>query len=193
MSGGNRRQATPLSPSPSPEPAEGARQNNTGGFKPLSIGGASGLTGQSGQTTVGNVGNSGQQGMSGGSNGEIYGNLAQEQARYTLEERIRVAIDDLMQLATCAAEVHDGDEDIVRLEINKTMESLQGLQNACDSPDLTQMVPEDVMTMIDSGRNPDIHTRTFTNRLNSDNQQMRGQAINFDVSSKYAVCIMITI
>lgn len=65
---------------------------------------------------------------------------------------------------------------------NKTMESLQALQNACDSPNLTQMVPEDVMTMIDSGRNPDIHTRTFTNRLNSDNQQMRGQAINFDVS-----------
>lgn len=64
------------------------------------------------------------------------------------------------------------------------MESLQGLQNACDSPDLTQMVPEDVMTMIDSGRNPDIHTRTFTNRLNSDNQQMRGQAVNFDVSNE---------
>lgn len=73
------------------------------------------------------------------------------------------------------------------------MESLQGLQNACDSPDLTQMVPEDVMTMIDSGRNPDIHTRTFTNRLNSDNQQMRGQAVNFDVSRgmQCSSCVMI--
>lgn len=115
MSGTNRRQATPLSPSPSPEPPEGVeRGNNTGGFKPLSIGGASALTGQTGQAGGGKVGLAGQL-MSG--NGEIYGSLAQEQARNTLEERIRVAIDDLMQLATCAAEVHEGDEDIVRLEM----------------------------------------------------------------------------
>ena len=82
--------------------------------------------------------------------------------------------------------------DIDPLHRNKTMESLQGLQNACDSPDLTQMVPEDVMTMIDSGRNPDIHTRTFTNRLNSDNQQMRGQAVNFDVSNEIQCSCLIT-
>lgn len=112
MSGTNRRQATPLSPSPSPEPPEGVeRANNTVGFKPLSIGGASALTGQTGQT--GNdVALSGQAMPS-----EVYGNPSQEKARNTLEERIRVAIDDLMQLATCAAEVHEGDEDIVRLEM----------------------------------------------------------------------------
>lgn len=64
---------------------------------------------------------------------------------------------------------------------NETMESLQALQDATNLPDLRHMVPEDVLNMIDTGRNPDIHTRTFTNRLNSDNQQMRGQALSFDV------------
>lgn len=114
MSGTNRRQATPLSPSPSPEPPEGVeRGNDVGGFQPLSIGGSSALIGQNGQEG-GSIGIAGQ-----GSKGmdEIYGDPAQEQARSTLEERIRVAIDDLMQLATCAAEVHEGDEDIVRLEM----------------------------------------------------------------------------
>lgn len=61
------------------------------------------------------------------------------------------------------------------------MLALQALQDATNLPDLTHMIPEDVMGMIDQGRNPDAHTRTFTNRLNSDNQQMRGQANNFDV------------
>lgn len=64
------------------------------------------------------------------------------------------------------------------------MDSLQAIQDATNLPDLTQMVPEDVMGMIDQGRNPDIHTRTFTNRLNGDNQQMRGQANNFDVRTE---------
>lgn len=68
---------------------------------------------------------------------------------------------------------------------NETMESFQLLQDATNHPDLRQMIPEDVMGMIDAGRNPDIHTRTFTNRLNSDNQQMRGQAQNFDVSGMH--------
>lgn len=62
------------------------------------------------------------------------------------------------------------------------MESFQFLQDASDHPDLRQLIPEDVMNLIDAGRNPDLHTRTFTSRLNSDNQQMRGQARNFDVS-----------
>lgn len=61
------------------------------------------------------------------------------------------------------------------------MESLQALQDAADLPDLTHLVPEEVMGLIDTGRNPDGHTRAFANRLNSDNQQMRGQAQNFDV------------
>lgn len=66
------------------------------------------------------------------------------------------------------------------------MESLQAIQDATNLPNLNQMIPEDVMGMIDQGRNPDTHTRTMTNRLNGDNQQMRGQAINFDVRFSFA-------
>jgi hypothetical protein len=75
---------------------------------------------------------------------------------------------------------------------NETMDSLQAIQDASNLPDLTQMVSEDVMGMIDQGRNPDIHTRSFTNRLIGDNQQMRGQANNLDVGGIlfFSLCML---
>lgn len=37
------------------------------------------------------------------------------------------------------------------------------------------MVPQDVLEMLDTGKNPDIHTRNFVNRLASENQYSYGQ------------------
>lgn len=37
------------------------------------------------------------------------------------------------------------------------------------------MVPQDVLEMLDAGKNPDIHTRNFVNRLASENQYSYGQ------------------
>lgn len=48
------------------------------------------------------------------------------------------------------------------------------------------MVPDDVMGMIDQGRNPDAHTRTFISRLVADNQQMASMTMALDVSGATA-------
>ncbi len=37
------------------------------------------------------------------------------------------------------------------------------------------MIPQDVLEMLDTGKNPDIHTRNFVNRLASENQYSYGQ------------------
>lgn len=100
-----KRQRTPVSPSPSPEPVEGA--------------GASALAPPFAHDPAG-LGNTngGADSIHPSSNATVVAlEPAQEAARKAIEERCRVAVDDLMQLATCAAEVHLGDEDIVRLKV----------------------------------------------------------------------------
>lgn len=86
MSPGGGRERTPLSPSPSPEPA--------GGQSIQAAPPAAPEEGLSRQDKVEEIDHA-------------------EGARRILEEKTRIAIDELMQLATCAAEVQDGDEQIV--------------------------------------------------------------------------------
>lgn len=93
------RERTPMSPSPSPEPAGAAAGP-----------GAEGASGHS-ALRAGHA-DTGQQ-----QRGAAVPITADEEARRFLEDRIRIAVDDLMQLATCAAEVNEGDEDIVRHKV----------------------------------------------------------------------------
>lgn len=104
-----------------------------------------------------------------------------EAARLELVDRVRLATEELYQLMTCASEIHEGAEDVIQIKINETMQTLQHVQDASTQPELSQLVPDKVMAMVDQGRNPDIHTRNFVNRLVGDNQQLRGQLESFDL------------
>lgn len=93
-----KRQRTPVSPSPSPEPAEGSAGLSASVIVPP-------FEQQAGDPTAANTASA---------------NVlepTQEAARRTLEERIRVAIDDLLQLATCASETQNRNENVVRLKV----------------------------------------------------------------------------
>lgn len=116
MFGTGKRERTPLSPSPSPEPQQDAERTAS---RAAQRGDGSG----SAQAHTGSavaIEASGSAGVPGNGNGVMDSPLtdpAQEAARRMLEDRIRIAVDDLMQLATCAAEVHEGDEVIVQLKM----------------------------------------------------------------------------
>lgn len=93
------RQATPLSPSPSPEPPGGAASRQSGSAAnghPLGSGAAQAVnTGQAQHDTA------------------IGANDPNEQARQALENCTRNAIAELYQLAVCTADVQPGQEDVV--------------------------------------------------------------------------------
>ena len=129
------RQRTPTSPSPSPEPVGGG-----GGASGEVQGGAAGTdsaadvpalsaplpstmlmpaaslaSSSQGVTTSGGVGEASMEGAGGSATGTVQD--ASEIARQVLEEKVRIGVDDLMQLAMCAGDVQPGDEEIVRMKM----------------------------------------------------------------------------
>ncbi|PWO00206.1 hypothetical protein FA09DRAFT_294690 [Tilletiopsis washingtonensis] len=148
------RRATPLSPSPSPEPQDGA--------------GASAAA-----AAAAGASSDAQRPPSPPPD-------ANERARRQLETATRAAVDALYQLAVCTADVHEGQEGLVGAKINSVVAALGNVSATGSSSELTAMVPDDVMGMIDQGRNPDAHTRTFISRLVADNQQMASMTMALD-------------
>jgi hypothetical protein len=122
---------TPTSPSPSPEPSEGiaSRTNdqslgnapNAASTLPASssnVTQAPGATAAASATLSGVVANDDNAAFSAMTTSNVA--AAQDEAeiaRQVLEEKIRIGVDDLMQLAMCAGDVQPGDEDIVRMKM----------------------------------------------------------------------------
>lgn len=67
---------------------------------------------------------------------------------------------------------------------NQVIASLSSLSEAGSNQDLSVLVPEDVMTVIDRGRNPDFHTRTSLSELVTHNQHVAATTMTFDVSQE---------
>lgn len=99
--------------------------------------------------------------------------LPPEIIRSDLEARTRRVADALFELATAAAHVEPGAERQVGEKVNATVASLAELDAIKDR--IETLVPKDVLDLVDAGRNPDSHTRTFVNRLASENQYSVGQ------------------
>ncbi|KAN0062366.1 RNA polymerase II mediator complex subunit [Thecaphora frezii] len=97
----------------------------------------------------------------------------EERIRAHLEEKVRAVVDHLYQLAVCAADVHQGSEHLVGHKVNETIRALAELD--ATKVNLKAMIPEEVIEMLDAGRNPDIHTRNFITRLAAENQYSYGQ------------------
>lgn len=110
------RERTPTSPSPSPEPAEGAQNggiaDNARAMQTGDIAMQPPLLSQD-SNRLGNIA-SGVMSSTAPSSAVV---KSDEIARQVLEEKLRIGIDDLMQLAMCAGEVQPGDEDIVQMKV----------------------------------------------------------------------------
>jgi len=126
------RARTPTSPSPSPEPPAGTSEQVNAGAQNVSKieGGASfnpatNTTASSSSTFATGLHPSTQNDLTSdrfASSGTLDTsqssmNQSSEIARQVLEEKIRIGVDDLMQLAMCAGDVQPGDEDIVRMKM----------------------------------------------------------------------------
>jgi len=74
---------------------------------------------------------------------------------------------------------------------NSVVAALGNVSATGSSSELTAMVPDDVMGMIDQGRNPDAHTRTFISRLVADNQHMASMTMALDVSGVAAALVLL--
>ncbi|TKY87314.1 hypothetical protein EX895_003991 [Sporisorium graminicola] len=156
---GNRRprQITPTSPSPSPEPQPGTANGSSSTNAPAP---ASTLA----QPTQ-------------------FNQIATapptdptEAVRANLETRVRSVVDLLYQLAVCSADVQEGSQHLVAIKVNECIQALAALDATKDEVHRAHMmIPQDVLEMLDTGKNPDIHTRNFVNRLASENQYSYGQ------------------
>ncbi|SNX82943.1 related to NUT2 - subunit of the RNA polymerase II mediator complex [Melanopsichium pennsylvanicum] len=155
--GGRRtRQITPTSPSPSPEPLPGT----------------DGSTSKASQTTFEKPPPSIPIDFS--SNPES--NDPTAAVRANLETRTRSVVDLLYQIAVCSADVQEDSQHLVAAKVNECIKALAALDATKDELHRAHMmVPQDVLEMLDSGKNPDIHTRNFVNRLASENQYSFGQ------------------
>jgi hypothetical protein len=123
------RARTPTSPSPSPEPQEEvSEQKPSEAHNELkSEGGTSfnpavNTTASSSSTLATGLNPSTQTDLTSASSitldtSQSSQNQSSEIARQLLEEKIRIGVDDLMQLAMCAGDVQPGDEDIVRMKM----------------------------------------------------------------------------
>ncbi|WFC94216.1 hypothetical protein MBRA1_000849 [Malassezia brasiliensis] len=94
-----------------------------------------------------------------------------EIVRRDLETRTRAVVDVLYELASRAADVQPsaglGDT------VNQTVRRLADIDVMRGH--IHTLVPKDAVDLVDAGRNPDSHTRTFINRLASENQYSVGQ------------------
>ncbi|EPQ25806.1 uncharacterized protein PFL1_06673 [Pseudozyma flocculosa PF-1] len=97
----------------------------------------------------------------------------EELVRADLENKTRAIVDNLYQIAVIAAETQPGSENLVARKVNETVHALAQLD--ATKVNIKAMVPEDVVEMLDAGRNPDIHTRNFVTRLAAENQYSYGQ------------------
>lgn len=153
------RQITPTSPSPSPEPQPGttnvSSSTNPHPRPPSSVDAQPAPSDAA--TTVEAVDPT-------------------EAVRLTLETRVRSVVDLLYQLAVCSADVQEGSQHLVANKVNECVKALSALDATKDELHRAHlMVPQDVLEMLDTGKNPDIHTRNFVNRLASENQYSYGQ------------------
>ncbi len=99
-----------------------------------------------------------------------------EAVRSNLETRVRSVVDLLYQLAVCSADVQEGSQHLVANKVNECIKALAALDATKDELHRAHMmVPQDVLEMLDTGKNPDSHTRNFVNRLASENQYSYGQ------------------
>lgn len=138
------RARTPTSPSPSPEPVDGPGEL-TGGQQPglttiTGAGAGAGATGVGVGVATSSSSTYGQQTMAssnpssdqllpsssigGAGDGIVVATSSMisqqdqsEIARQVLEEKIRIGVEDLMQLAMCAGDVQPGDEEIVKMKM----------------------------------------------------------------------------
>jgi hypothetical protein len=124
------RARTPTSPSPSPEPPAGPvgsgpsgaqdERSTAGGVAANTVDASTSLSFAAGQHASTLPEQSTDHLVSSGSGvNESISSQDQnsEMARQVLEEKIRIGVDDLMQLAMCAGDVQPGDEDIVRMKM----------------------------------------------------------------------------
>lgn len=89
---------------------------------------------------------------------------------------MRSVVDLLYQLAVCSADVQEGSQHLVANKVNECIKALAALDATKDElHHAHMMVPQEVLDMLDAGKNPDIHTRNFVNRLASENQYSYGQ------------------
>ncbi|SPO22108.1 probable Mediator of RNA polymerase II transcription subunit 10 [Ustilago trichophora] len=157
------RQITPTSPSPSPEPQSGTANGNT-----ISS------TSQTQPPPTSHPHPSAAQNAPSASAPEPTDPT--ESVRLNLETRVRSVVDLLYQLAVCSADVQEGSQHLVANKVNECIKALAALDATKDELHRAHMmVPQDVLEMLDTGKNPDIHTRNFVNRLASENQYSYGQ------------------
>ena len=152
------RQITPTSPSPSPEPQPGTTNGSSSTSAPRP---PTSTIPQASQSNISTVPES---------------NEPNTAVRLNLETRVRSVVDLLYQLAVCSADVQEGSQHLVANKVNECIKALAALDATKDELHRAQMmVPQDVLEMLDTGKNPDIHTRNFVNRLASENQYSYGQ------------------
>ncbi|CCF53045.1 hypothetical protein NDA18_003149 [Ustilago nuda] len=154
-----QRQITPTSPSPSPEPQQGTANGTT--------------------TTTSHAApqQSSPQPPSSNAHPQTSDSSDPTSAvRANLETRVRSVVDLLYQLAVCSADVQEGSQHLVANKVNECIKALAALDATKEELHRAHlMVPQDVLEMLDAGKNPDIHTRNFVNRLASENQYSYGQ------------------
>ncbi|SPO23434.1 related to NUT2 - subunit of the RNA polymerase II mediator complex [Ustilago trichophora] len=157
------RQITPTSPSPSPEPQSGTANGNTNSS-----------TSYAQPPTTSHSHPPAAQNLPSASAPEPTD--PNESVRLNLETRVRSVVDLLYQLAVCSADVQEGSQHLVANKVNECIKALAALDATKDELHRAHMmVPQDVLEMLDTGKNPDIHTRNFVNRLASENQYSYGQ------------------
>ncbi|KAJ9478035.1 Mediator of RNA polymerase II transcription subunit 10 [Pseudozyma hubeiensis] len=158
---GNRRprQITPTSPSPSPEPQPGSTNGST-----PHIAAAGAPPSHPTQSTLADT------------SAAVAHIDPADAVRANLETRVRSVVDLLYQLAVCSADVQEGSQHLVANKVNECIQALAALDATKDELHRAHMmIPQDVLEMLDTGKNPDIHTRNFVNRLASENQYSYGQ------------------
>lgn len=158
-----QRQITPTSPSPSPEPQPGTAN------------GTKATTATSAHPAAPQHPSTQPQTSAVPSQGTDSSDPTSA-VRANLETRVRSVVDLLYQLAVCSADVQEGSQHLVSNKVNECIKALAALDATKDELHRAHlMVPQDVLEMLDSGKNPDIHTRNFVNRLASENQYSYGQ------------------
>lgn len=178
-----RRRPTPTSPSPSPEPAQPTGVTGGGAADAAS----SGTTAKAGLPPFAFESN--PPAPSSLPPGEVpFHDLLtlppdpNEAARQQVEDQTLNVIDSLYQLAVCAADVQPGREDVVPSKISATIRHLAHLSASSADQDALPFVPEEVLEIVDEGRNPDAWSKNRMARLVSDNQQLAGQRWAIEVS-----------
>ncbi|KAK9761151.1 RNA polymerase II mediator complex subunit [Basidiobolus ranarum] len=103
----------------------------------------------------------------------VHNNEEQEQSRKGLELRLKELVESLLEIGITAYDFQAESGDLLNQRIGDLVNSYSQLNELKDSIDI--QVPFDVLSFIEDGKNPDLFTREYVERLAAESHFTNGK------------------